>query len=149
MKASPKLQLVMSPTEPSKESVVDEYYKLDAQVKAFAPIKNRHEKLRGIILSWFPDEVLPANQDSSVSGIEGRVLIGPRSMEHKPMNVRKIFKLVGPAAFFDACREWMTIKWMNTSLGEQRAQSFLVEEQTGSRKLTAIPNLPAEPAKAA
>jgi hypothetical protein len=144
MKAAPALQLVMSPTERTRESLVDEYYRLDVQVRTFAPIRARHEKLREIMLGWFPD--LPADQPTSVSGDEGLVLIGERGFERKPGNMRKVYKLFGAVKFFAACT--ISIKAMVAELGEAKATELLVLQQTGPRKLAALPN-PGRPAKAA
>lgn len=144
MKASPALQLVMSPQSPSRESLVDEYYRLDGLVKAFAPTKTKYEKLRETILSWYPDEVLPPDADSIAPGTMCDLLIGPRQVERKPASMLAVFRkfgkgVAGREKFLAACS--ITIKALVTAFGQAEADELLVGEHTGSRKLVPVPKL--------
>jgi hypothetical protein len=146
MKASPALQLVMTPTERSRESILDEYGELDRQVRAFAPTKKRHEVLRTQILDMEPG--LHAEQFITLSGSIYDVTISERENESHVLNMAKLYKAMTRETFLGVCK--ITVKVIEAALGESAAALHLVKKRTGPRHLLAVPKLsPAIPAKAA
>lgn len=147
MKAAPqKLQLVMSPTTPSRESILDEYGELSRQVAAFDPIKKRHEKLRTQILTWYPD--LPDEESKALSGDLYDVTITPRETQRRIINMSRVYRGLGRDKFFKVCK--VTIEALEEAFGKIGAAAHLVSQQTGPRHVVAVAKAsPAAPAKAA
>lgn len=131
---APKVQPIKSEVD-EKAAVIDEYCKLDAQVKAFAPTKSRHEKLRETILAWHPD--LSGVQAKTLSGDQYELLIGMAQEQRRIGNMRKVFRKLGATVFLDHCT--MTLKALTAALGEAEAAKYLESGYTGPRKLTPIP----------
>ncbi len=148
MRGNAALQAVMQPTEPTRESVVDEFARLDAACKSFKPTKDRRDKLRETILSWYPDTELAPGVAGRVEGIESIVLIAPRERQRKVRNWEKLAKAFGGMRKLLA-KCTITIKAVEAELGEDAAAVYLVAAHTGPREVTAIPRPPAEEAKAA
>lgn len=115
-------------------------------MKAFKPIKDRHEKLRDLILSWFSD--LPPDQAAFISGDESTVLIGLRQLQRNIFLIHQVYKALGKDRFLGACS--ISIKALEAELGKEEAAKHLVEEYTGPRKLTPVKKIsPITSAKAA
>jgi len=86
-----------------RQIIVEEFAALDREVENYRPRIQRYEKLRQLILDWYPD-VAP-EEEITVPGVQCDILITSRdnvrsvSMEGKS----KLFKLWGPRGFLTKC----------------------------------------------
>ncbi len=118
---------------------VDRFWRLDQQVKAFAPTAKEHTELASLIRTRF--ENLPAEQDAIAEGVEAQVLISARSVERTLGFIAKVkvFKLIGKAAFLAMVN--LTLKAATSVTDEETVDKLATSERTGYRKLVAIAKL--------
>src|SRR5579872_6519690 len=136
--AASKVQPIRTPEEIDRAAIVDEWGRLDTQVKAFAPIKTRHEKLSELIRSWYPDEKLPPQAVATAPGTSCDVLVGARGNERHIVSMSMIFKLLGQGKFLSLCK--IALNALEDELGGEKAlEPHVVWKQTGPRKLTSLP----------
>ena len=115
--------------------LIDEYGELDRQVQAFKPKADRHEKLKGIIKSWYDDA--PADATAIAEGSLYDVQVGVRAKERTWRSMTKVYKAVGGcSAFLNLCS--IAIEAVVGAIGKAKAEELLVESQTGSRRLKAV-----------
>lgn len=139
MAAPSKVQPIRTSQESDRESIIDEFGKLDAMVTAFSPTKTRHEKLAKQIRAWYPDEILPADQALTCSGTACDVLIGMRGEERHIVSMRRVFKLLGMAKFLELCK--IALNALEEALGAEAVEGLVAWKRTGPRKLTVMAKL--------
>ena len=117
--------------------VVDEYAALDAELARLRPVITRHEKLRELILGWYPN--LPAEAGTTVDGSDATVVITPRDNERKVTSDGKIRlqKLWGPRTFADKCIVYLK----NLPDPEDHEGLYTELNCTGPRHLKAFPRM--------
>lgn len=79
--------------------LIDEFIALDRQVDDFKPLQFRHQKLRELILDWYP--TLPPEDEALISGTNRDILISSRDKLRKvtAAGKLKLFKKWGVRAF--------------------------------------------------
>jgi hypothetical protein len=82
-----------------RQKLVEEYAALDKLVAEFKPKLFRHEKLRRLILDWYPDT--PGDEEITVSGMESDIVISSRDQIRtvSPEGKQKLWKLWGQREF--------------------------------------------------
>src|SRR5262245_59390075 len=86
-----------------RQKLVEEYIALDREVEAFKPTRLRHEKLREIILNWYPG--VAGDQEIAITGGSSNILISARDRMRVVTDEgkRKLFKLWGQRDFIAKC----------------------------------------------
>jgi hypothetical protein len=82
-----------------RRTLVDEFAWLEGQVQQFKPVMLRHEKLRRLILDWYPD--VPPEEEIRVLGHAWEILITSRDRIRSVSLAGKkaLFKLWGQGDF--------------------------------------------------
>ena len=120
-----------------RAAIVDRFCRLDAQVKAFSPTKFEHERLRKLILSWYPE--LSGDQTAEISGVQYHLLIGMAQEQQYIPSMPALYRRMKVMRFLELCS--MTIKNVFAELGEIEACKYLGRARTGPRTLTPVPKI--------
>lgn len=131
-------------TESSRRSsLIDEFGDLDQDLSPFAKKLRRRDDLRKQIQSWYAEE--GGNQTFIAAGDRWGVSIGEKAhkREFKPGCMRRLATFLG-ALFFKVCRVNLEDFDAHVPIGE-RAR-FVVESQSGYRKIEAFPKSQAKAA---
>lgn len=131
-------------------SVIDEFGELYRQSQLWAPKEKRLEILKEEIRGWYPD--LPADQSTTAIGNLFEAQIGEKPVEKSWKSMQAVSKGAGGLKeFMKLCT--VTFKALSEKIGEKPAAALQVEEQTGKRRVKAVPLSAAaidlEPQKAA
>ena len=88
-----------APQQNQRKKLVEEFARVDAEVNLFKPVLSRHEKLRTLILDWYPD--LPPEEEQLVTGQNHDIIISSRDQMRTVTDEgkQKLFKLWGPRGF--------------------------------------------------
>lgn len=117
-----------------RQRLVDEFAALDRQVNEFKPKIFRHEKLRKLILDWYPG--VAAEEEFTVPGISCDVLISARDQIRSVTTEgkRKLFKLWGERGFIAKSTVFLA------SLPDPKDEKglYTVQSMTGPRHLHVI-----------
>jgi len=117
-----------------RKKLVDEFISLDAEVAGFKHKQFRHEKLRSLILDWYPE--LPPDDEVTVPGTAFDVLISSRDrMRTVTLGGKKrLLKLWGPAGFLE--RALVLLKHLPDPRDE--AGEYTQQASTGPRHLHVV-----------
>ena len=135
------------PSGPARRALIDEYGDLAQKIEAFKPTKDRQEQLRGQIQSWY--DAHPADKPFIEEGLRYSLEISEKANKRTIVKMTALFKILGQRMFLKLCG--FALKDVDENIPVTRHREFLVEEQTGSRKLKAVAKaaLPADLKKAA
>jgi hypothetical protein len=143
--ATAKLQLVkLTDTQTQREAICDEFGELKRKEAEFSPTATRLKILRDVIAGWVPIDH-PADEGSSFCGKLYTVNVSMRQNERTPSSMAKLLAFLGPKKFFALCK--VGIGALEDLLGKAVAATWLSEDRTGSRHVTAVAK--ARPDKAA
>jgi hypothetical protein len=128
-----------------RQKLIEEFAALDREIGDLKPKLLRHEKLRQLILEWYPD--VEGEEEITVSGVSCDILISSRdrlrtvSLEGK----KKLYKLWGAQHFI--ARAHVLLK----SLPDPKDESglYTVQAPTGPRHLHVVARVRAAAASAA
>jgi len=86
-----------------RQRLVEEFALLDREIDLIKPRVFRYEKLRRLILDWYPD--LTPEQEATAPGITCDILISSRDKVRQVTEdgKKKLFKLWGPRSFIAKC----------------------------------------------
>lgn len=117
-----------------RQRLVDEFAALDRAVNDFKPKLFRHEKLRKLILDWYPG--VAAEEEFTVPGITNDILVSARDQIRSVTlaGKRKLFKLWGPTAFI--AKSNVLLKSLPDP--EDEKGLYTVQSLTGPRHLHVI-----------
>lgn len=120
--------------EPSRADIIDEFGELDRKVQEFAPTAKRHEALKSQIKTWFENH--PADQELTEEGKLYTLQVGARAKERRIASLAKVFKALGANKFLGICS--VGLKALEDALGKDKAAGYIVEDQSGSRRLKVV-----------
>jgi|SRR5215831_662379 len=120
--------------DPDRTQLIEEFAILDAQVENFKPIIFRHQKLRQLILDWYPH--IPPEQEVTAAGLTVDVLISARDKERTvtPEGKRALFRLWGKDDFIAR----ITVLLKNLPDPKDPGQLYTVQALTGPRHLHVV-----------
>lgn len=72
----PRKAKTADPRQVQRLKLVDEFVALDRQIDDFKPLQFRHQKLRELILAWYP--ALAPEDEALISGTNNDILISSR-----------------------------------------------------------------------
>jgi len=110
---------------------VEEFAELDRIIDNYLPDIRRHNRLRRLILDWYPG--LAADEGIKVAGINSDVWISARDKVRSvtPAGKARLFRLWGRDEFLAKAEVYMK----NLPDPEDRAQLYTVQNPTGPRHL--------------
>ena len=120
-----------------KAKLVDEFGQLDLKVREFSPIKDRYEALRKEIQSWYENSSAGASFEAE--GKAFLVTAGPRGMKRRLKGLAGLAKAL-KKKFWDICT--VKLEDLDAYVAEPERSKYVIEEQTGPRKVTVAPKLP-------
>jgi hypothetical protein len=120
-----------------QQKMIDRYGELDRQYKAMKPILDQREECQKKIQSWYADK--PADEQYSAVGKQYTLNIGPREKKHIIVGMTKLYKSIGQKLFLSLCTFPIT-RLMGLGID---LDGIVVEERSGSRKITAVLREPA------
>jgi len=115
-----------------RKKLVEEFILLDREVQAFKPRLLRHEKLRQLILDWYPE--VPGEDEIHVPGISTDVLISARDkMRTVTLDGRqKLYKLWGQQQYLE--RSHIFLKALPDP--EDKKSLYSIQTASGPRHLS-------------
>jgi hypothetical protein len=136
MATATKLQLVKpTDTQTQREAICDEFGELKRKEAEFAPTATRLKTVRDIIATWIPKDH-PADLGSSFSGNLYTVNVSMRQNERTPSSMTKLLNFLGPKKFLSLCK--IGVGALEDLLGKAIAATWLSEDRTGPRNITAV-----------
>jgi hypothetical protein len=123
---------------------IDRYGDLDLQVQLFAPIKEEHELLKKEIEASLADK--PGDLPAVVDGRRYQIQLTARRNERTIVNKRKLFNRLKALIGLDGFLALITIplgEGVDKNVPKSERSAFLVEERTGARTLSVVPQKPA------
>ena len=140
-KAPPKPAPAPAPTEDvtlasdeAQRALIDEYGELARKVLMHAATAARFELLKGQIKAWF--DSAPCDADGDVDGVLYRIHVTARERERRVRSMSELYNAIGLEKFLEVAT--VTIGALEDAIGKTRAAAFVVEEQTGSRRIKPI-----------
>jgi hypothetical protein len=121
-------------THLKRKALIDEFGRLQQRVDAHKPDKDRHAVLREQIATWY--DSAPANQPYLEEGMDFTLMVGERANERVITHMPRLFKLLGAGLFLKLCK--FPLGAIDASLPAVQHKTFLIEEQTGPRKLKVV-----------
>lgn len=115
----------------NKAVVVDEYGRLDAELKAVKPKEARHEQLRETIQSWY--ESADPEQSFTVDGSRYTVELSARANERKIKSIQALYKRFGIREFLKLVT--VSLKALEERLTVAEMSAFVTQDRTGRRGL--------------
>jgi hypothetical protein len=114
--------------------VIEEYAALDQQVSNFKPVMFRHQKLRQLILDWYP--AASPEEEVTVPGANCDIVISARDLIRSvtPKGKQSLYRLWGSKEFI--ARATMLLKSLPDPKDE--AGLYTVQALTGPRHLRVI-----------
>lgn len=140
MRAKKKLT---DPRLSQRQRLVDEWIALEREVDAFKPRQFRHEKIRRLILDWYPE--LEVDQETIAEGTDFDILITAkdRSRSVTPAGKAKLFKRWGRNEYIARS----TVQLKNLPDPKDELGLYTEEELKGPRHLHVVAKgIKAEPA---
>jgi hypothetical protein len=123
-------------TDPSSQRtrLVEEFARLDQEIENFKPRIFRHQKLRQLILDWYPDAL--SEDEITVSGINCDILISARDKIRtvSPVGKEKLYKLWGARGF--VARAIVLLKSLPDPKDERGL--YTMQAMTGPRHLRVV-----------
>lgn len=132
-----------NPVATQRAKIVEEFGRLDGEVEAFKPKLLRHEKLRSVILDWYPG--LAGEEEATAPGLTCDVVISARDKIRSvtPAGKLKLFRLWGQKGFI--ARAVVLLKSLPDPKDD--AGLYTVGALTGPRHLHVVPRDPAAATK--
>lgn len=123
------------PSQTQAARLVDEFGRLDAELRAIKPKQQRHEQLRRQIASWYEDE--DASREFVVAGRHYTVEISARAKERRIRSMKALLDRLGYPVFLKLCT--FPLKVLDEHFPAADRADLVEETYTGARRVTAIP----------
>jgi hypothetical protein len=120
--------------DPQRQIIVEEYAALDREIENYRPRLQRHEKLRQLILDWYPH--VDPNLEITVPGISCEILISARDIVRSitPEGKTALYKLWGLQGFI--AKAHIFLKLLPDPKDPE--QLYTVQALTGPRHLHVV-----------
>lgn len=130
-----------TPKEPTREEIIDELGRLDAEIAAdgIATKLTRIKTLRETVRAW--SETEPAEKPLLYEGKAYSVTLTPRENQRSIRSLQAVYKALGIAKFIVACS--LTLKALEEAVGKENIGKYVTEERTGSRTVATFARKPA------
>ena len=117
-----------------RAKLVEEFAALDGEMAALKPRQLRHQKLRELILSWYP--ATPPEEEVLVRGVNHDVVISARDSIRSvtPEGKKKLYKLWGAPEFI--AKAAIFLKFLPDP--DDRAELYSKQGLTGPRHLRVL-----------
>lgn len=126
------------------EQIVDEYGRLDAELKLlYDPKVERKKQLAERIRKQADSDHIAANEKATYSGRSYSVILGARKMEREISNRSKLKSFLTRLKVFD--KVWkVNLGDIDKHATAEEQKAFIAESQTGPRSIEAVPLVKAE-----
>jgi hypothetical protein len=120
--------------EAKRVEMIDEYGRLDADVKAFAPKARRHKELAEQIRAGYDDS--PADEEFTAEGNRFVVTAGMKRIEAEIVSMDAVKKRLGLARFLKFCS--FALKTLKDLVTAEEYQQLVKQDRTGYRHLSVM-----------
>jgi hypothetical protein len=127
-------------TKRDRQALIDEFGALQNQVERFKPTRDRYEETRKTIVSWY--EKAPGAQPFLEEGTQFMLKVSACTNERTVKSMPKLFRILGLETFLKLCK--FPLAAVDAAVPKMRHAEFLVESQTGPRKIEAVPKTASE-----
>src|SRR5262249_50809533 len=125
----------------NRAALIDEYGRIDAQLKLTEPLQHRHEFLRRVIQGWYADSA--ADQSYVADGEQYLVQVGAKALRRTITNMNAVKARIGWQRFLKLASISMTK--LDTVIPIDEQEAFVHCDRTGPRNIRLIAKYAAAP----
>lgn len=116
-----------------RQITADEFGRLDAKLKEFAPAIKRHEQLKKEIQSWY--DKADAETGHCFEGAEYAIEVGPKANKRTILDMSALSKRLGLKTFLNYCS--FSLEKLDGLIVPSQHEGLVSSDFSGSRRVTA------------
>jgi hypothetical protein len=122
----------------ARAAIVDEFGELKRRIQEHKPDVDRAQALAKIIQSWYQHE--KPEQAFVAEGEAYTLQVSPRGMVRTITDLWRVYRILGKDKFFELAH--VGLSYIDAEIPAEKHAAFLVQSQTGDRRLVAVAKSP-------